>query len=108
MKIIERWPAYFITWSNRELDICNIVDDNGNPNNPDGDYYIVETDNTNGYGYHLGGEPRLTVEPADLIDQPSCLTRGLGHSRTIAKIIIRAGVAETIPHNRVLRNEESS
>ena len=108
MKLIERWPAYFITWSNSELDVCNIIDDCGNANNPDGDYYIVETDNTNGYGFPLGGEPHISVEPASLVDRPSSLNCGRGHSRTVAKLTIRDGIVETNPHNRVLRNEDAS
>lgn len=104
MKLIEDWPSINLFYAGERFSVCNVIDDDGEINDPTGEYYIVEEDNNNGYGFHIGGAPTRNICPAFKLSEGVSNERG--HSRIIAKVSVDGMTATVSKFNHVLANRE--
>jgi len=107
-QLSRRWPDYTVGYQGKTLSVLDITDAGLSENDPTGKYYIIESDQTNSYGFHLGGDPATTVESAEYVDGRTFGDSARGHVRVIAEMVVSGLAASITAVNRPLLDREGA
>jgi len=113
-KLIENGAYFKFTYDSRAFEVCEIYGCNeegylsDSKNNPDGEYYIIETDSTNNYGYHDGRQSSFNIREKSSVDKFIYTDSSVGHVRITAKVNIENGEVKITKFEKILLDREGN